>query len=218
MTSEIDTTDDETGKIGKIGVRVAHKILNDLAIGTNLDVICKTHGITKRDVGEIITSKAGRDYLNKTKGYNDLTLDGRMTKALLDASEKLLDRIEHGDIMLLKGKLVRVPLIAKDLAFCISVLFDKRKQIREVDTTSEISDGLALIAQKLEQLGGHVTIDSKPIEPKVIEDAEILPSQVPASQSQILLKYNALQNDLAGKGRATRTDEAVSKYLIVKDI
>lgn len=215
---ELDPIGEETAKVGKIGIRLATKVLNDLASGVNLAVICQNHGISKRDVGDILTSQQGRDYLNKSKGYSDLELDGRMTKALLESTNKLLDRIEHGDIMLIKGKLVRVPLIAKDLAFCISVLFDKRKQIREIDTTTDISDGLALIAQKLEQLGQGQVIEAKPIEPEVIEDAEILPSEVPASQKDILFKFNALQNDLAGQGREERAKKAAEKFNIISDL
>ena len=218
MNNELQTSSDDLPSIGKIGARIAGKVLKDLAEGDSIDVICSRHSINKAQIGEIITSQPGREYLKKARAFNDLSLDGRMTKAVLLGTEKLLDRIEYGDVILLKGKLVRVPLSAKDLAFCISVLFDKRKQLQQVEAAVDIADGLSLIAQKLEQLGSAHVIEGKAIEPEVIEDAEILPSDVPATQRDILFKFNALEHDLAGHGREERTAQAMEKFNIINGL
>lgn len=211
-------SDEDLPNIGKVGSRLAARVLNDLANGLNLAVICKNTGLSRADVGNILTSNVGRDYLKKTKARSDLELDGKMTTALLQGTEKLLDRIEHGDIILMKGKLVRIPLSAKDLAFCISVLFDKRKGIRELPQASEISDGLHLIAEKLSQLGQQQTIAGHAREPEGIEDAEILPSQVPATQKDILLSFNALEQGLAEKGTTARVENARGKFNIINGL
>lgn len=218
QSDEIQTSSDDLPNIGRVGSRLAARVLNDLAEGQNLAVICKNTGLSKADISGILTSQAGRDYLKKSKANSDLELDGKMTTALLQGADKLLERIEHGDVILLKGKLVRVPLSAKDLAFCISVLFDKRKGIRELPMAADISSGLALIAEKLEQLGSGQVIAGEAREPEVIEDAEILPSDVPASQRGILFEYNALQNDLQGKGTAARSERAAEKFNIIKGL
>jgi len=59
-------------------------------------------------------------------------LDGIYTRILDEATEQLLDRVKHGDPILVKGQIERKPVSARDLALVAAVTFDKRQLCRNL--------------------------------------------------------------------------------------
>ena len=68
--------------------------------------------------------------------------DNKMTKAIDKALDLLMDRMEQGDYQYDQktGRLVKVPLKARDLERVASGLFDKRQLIRKQPTNIKASD------------------------------------------------------------------------------
>jgi hypothetical protein len=90
------------------------------------------------------------------KKAKDRLLDGKITKILDKALERLEDRIENGDTKAFANKdgviMKQVPVSARDLAVVTGVLFDKRAAIRkEPDSDDSASSALDRIAEKLRE-------------------------------------------------------------------
>ena len=97
--------------------------------------------------------------------------DNKMTKVIDRALEMLMTRIEEGDYQYDQktGRLVKVPLKARDLERVASGLFDKRQLIRKQPTTLKESDlnqaeRLLKLAQQFSEFAG------KKVEEKVVSE------------------------------------------------
>jgi hypothetical protein len=79
-------------------------------------------------------------------------LDGIYTRILDEATEQLLDRVKHGDPILVKGQIRRKPVSARDLALVAAITFDKRQLCRNLpdQTPGPKVDAIRELATKLE--------------------------------------------------------------------
>lgn len=100
--------------------------------------------------------------------------DNKMTKVIDRALEVLITRIEEGDYQYDQktGRMVKVPLKARDLERVASGLFDKRQLIRKAPTNIKESDlnqaeRLVKLAQQFAEMAGK-----KPVEKLVNEHIE----------------------------------------------
>lgn len=94
--------------------------------------------------------------LKDLKRARDRQMDGRITKIIEKALDRLEDRIEEGDTKVFSSKdgieTRKVPVSARDLAVVTGVLFDKRATIRkEPDSDDTASSALDRIADKLRE-------------------------------------------------------------------
>lgn len=97
--------------------------------------------------------------------------DNKMSKTIDKALDLILQRMEEGDYQYDQktGRLVKVPLKARDLERVASGLFDKRQLIRKQPTNIKASDlnqaeRLLELAEKFAEMGG------KKIEEKVVNE------------------------------------------------
>lgn len=104
--------------------------------------------------------------------------DNKMSKAIDKALESLLERIEDGDYQYDQktGRLVKVPLKARDLERITSGLFDKRQLIRKQPTNIKQedinhTDRLLKLAEQFAKFTGQ-RIEEKEIVDEYIEDGE----------------------------------------------
>ena len=163
--------------------------LSQIATGLSLSQISKDNGVNRAILATWVASAHGRDYLTSLKQQENLSLDGQFTGAIDMATKALFDRLEFGDIILLKGKLVRTPVTAKDVAFILSVLFDKRQVLRNTPQSVALEDSMAELTNKLRELGKRLD-KSDPIKETspvtYLESAEIELASLP---DRIQAKY-----------------------------
>ena len=70
--------------------------------------------------------------LAELRAVKGAELDGIYTRILDEATEQLLDRVKHGDPILVKGQIRRKPVSARDLALVAAITFDKRQLCRNL--------------------------------------------------------------------------------------
>jgi transposase-like protein len=63
-------------------------------------------------------------------------LDGAFTRIIHEATDQLLDRLKHGDPVLVAGQVKRKPVSARDLALVSAITYDKRALCRNQPTPS----------------------------------------------------------------------------------
>src|SRR5215467_584185 len=90
--------------------------------------------------------------LAEVRAKKGAELDGIYTRILDEATEQLLDRVKHGDPILVKGQIKRKPVSARDLALVAAITFDKRQLCRSlpVETPGPKVDALRDLAIKME--------------------------------------------------------------------
>ncbi len=72
--------------------------------------------------------------LAEVRAVKGAELDGQFTRIIEEATGQLLDRLKHGDTVLVGGEVVRRPVNAKDLALVAAITFDKRQLSRSQPT------------------------------------------------------------------------------------
>jgi len=72
--------------------------------------------------------------VNEVKVSKNEELEAVMTHALHRANEEIIDRLEHGNEVLIQGELHRVKVPARELSQLTSVLFEKRAMLRGCPT------------------------------------------------------------------------------------
>ena len=83
-----------------------------------------------------------KDLIEEIQGGEGQKQDNKMTRLIDKALDSILERIEEGDYQYDQktGRLVKVPLKARDLERVASGLFDKRQLIRKKPTNIKISE------------------------------------------------------------------------------
>jgi hypothetical protein len=77
-------------------------------------------------------------------------LDGALTRIIHEATAQLLDRLQHGDAVLVAGKMHRRPVSARDLALVSAITYDKRALARnQSESAPEKGVNLAELAYSL---------------------------------------------------------------------
>lgn len=99
--------------------------------------------------------------------------DNKMSKVIDKALDLILERMEQGDYQYDQktGRLVKVPLKARDLERVASGLFDKRQLIRKQPTNIKASDmNQQEHLLKLAEQFALMATGKKPAEPKVVDE------------------------------------------------
>lgn len=104
-----------------------------------------------KTINEWVNQNTGfQSYLSKFRAEFEAKLDAKFSKVLDKATDAMLDRIERGDVRIVKGEQVRVPVKLSDLPFTIGTVFDKRQLGRALPTAiREDSGGNAALAERL---------------------------------------------------------------------
>ncbi|HEX8986314.1 MAG TPA: hypothetical protein VF816_00010 [Rhodocyclaceae bacterium] len=105
-------------------------------------------------------------------------IDAGLTRVIEKAICAVEDRLDNGDVLLVKGEEVRVPVRAKDAAIVAGVMFDKRQQLRDPQnrpTREEAEEDLQRLADRLLALQSSV-------QRRIIEgEVKVLPEQSPSA-------------------------------------
>jgi hypothetical protein len=89
--------------------------------------------------------------LAELRAEKSAELDGIYTRILNEATEQLLDRVKHGDPVLIKDQIKRKPVSARDLALVAAITFDKRQLGRNLPVESgPRGDAVRDLAEKLD--------------------------------------------------------------------
>lgn len=101
------------------------------------------------------------------RGEENANLAAKYRKIVQKTQEKLLERIEHGDVVLDKeGDPVHVPIRGRDLAVIAGIAtqqMERMDQERETEDTLSVTERLTRIAEEL------VKMHSKKREPEIID-------------------------------------------------
>lgn len=142
-------------------------VLQYYKLGT-LKAAAEAVGVNYQTVKAWVKHDWWQDKLNKVKTEADKQFDRKLSKIIDLASDAIEDRIQNGDVRVLKdGTEVRVPANLIQLGTILGISFDKRAAIRKTPVTDQSpTDILAQLAQRLEKL-----VDSKA--PPVIEAEDV---------------------------------------------
>lgn len=88
-----------------------------------------------------------QDLLREIWAENNEKIDAKFTAIVEKSLEAIQDRLENGDVRVLKdGKIVRVPISAKDLSLVSAINVDKRQLLRGLPTSR--SESIATVGAK----------------------------------------------------------------------
>lgn len=79
-------------------------------------------------------------------------IDAALTRVIEKAIRSIEDRLDNGDVVVVREQQLRVPVRAKDAAIVAGVMFDKRQQLRApqtMPTQAESLDRLEHLADRL---------------------------------------------------------------------
>lgn len=115
------------------------------------------------------------DLVNEIQKSDGQKSDNKMSRVIDKALDLIVERMEQGDYQYDQktGRLVKVPLKARDLERVASGLFDKRQLIRKQPTnikSSDLNQGerLLQLAEQFAKFAAGAT--AKPVEEKVINE------------------------------------------------
>lgn len=105
--------------------------------------------------------------LAQVKGEENAQISARYRKIVLKTQEKLLERVENGDITLSKdGEQIAIPVRARDLAVISGIAtqqLERLDQEKEVQDTLSVTERLTKIAEELVKMSKNkktpITID-----------------------------------------------------------
>lgn len=118
-------------------------------------------------------------YLAQVRREHNEMMDGKITKVIDKALDKIMERIEEGDYVydIKQGKAVAMPMSGRDLAIVTGTVFDKRQLIRGEATkihAAQTSDAhLEKLAEKFAEFVTNKTKQKRVVEGEVI-DAEVV--------------------------------------------
>lgn len=139
---------------------------------------------------------------------NNEKIDAKFTEIVEKSLDAVLDRLENGDVRVLKdGEIVRVPISAKDLSLVSAINVDKRQLLRGLPTSRSESVGAASdrTVDRLEKLAE--TFESlakfgRKVETLDITEAQevldVLPNKTSESTDQLLDEIENLPEDGEG--------------------
>lgn len=155
-------------------------VLQYYKLGT-LKAAAEAVGVNYQTVKAWVKHDWWQDKLNKVKTEADKQFDRKLSKIIDMASDAIEDRIQNGDVRVLKdGKEVRVPANLIQLGTILGISFDKRAAIRKTPVTDQSpTDILAQLAHRLEKL-----VDSKA--PPVIEAEDVKYEEVSRALADII--------------------------------
>lgn len=109
--------------------------------------------------------------LAQVRGEENAKISARYRNIILKTQEKLIDRIEKGDIQVTKdGKEIAIPIRAKDLAVIAGIA---TQQVERLDTEKQMEDTLTVQERLTKIAEDLVKMQLKKKQPVVI-DAEIM--------------------------------------------
>lgn len=136
----------------------------------------KLTGVPASTVRVWMREQWARDLLDEIRGENDQAIDSKFTQIMHSALEQLSDRVENGDVKVLKdGSTLRVPIAARDLAIVTAINVDKRQLLRGKPTSrsEQVTENSRL--QKLEQMFLKLAkpVVRKPVEIQDVDFVEV---------------------------------------------
>ena len=146
------------------------------AVTGDAEQTCKLTGIEPVHFKKLKNSEGFLELLKEIRQENSGKFEAKFTAIVQKAQENLLERLENGDVKVLKdGSQVRVPVSTRDLALVGAINFDKLQLLQGKPTTRtekvSTNDRLAELADKFIQITQKQLKNTRP--PEVI-DAEIV--------------------------------------------
>jgi transposase-like protein len=138
----------------------------------NSHKVSELTGIPQRTLNDWIRrAEWWADSLARIRHEHQAEIDAGLTRIISDAIAQQLDRLEHGDEVILdKDTVMRRKLSGKDCAVMAAIAFDKRQILRHEPTSIRTAESrsvrLARLAQNMrEALQGRVIEPNDPKEP-----------------------------------------------------
>lgn len=143
------------------------KAIAMVAAGTSRATSCKRTGISVSTYAKWVTKPWYKQCLAVLQEQMDNDLDANLTGLAHKATEKLADRIEHGDFIFDKNNdLVRKPMSGRDIGVNFATIFDKRQLLRnkptsvsESKTTKETLDDIASRFEDMATIDAEFTVE-----------------------------------------------------------
>lgn len=132
----------------------------------------KLSGVPATTVRAWLKEQWARDLLDEIRNENDQAIDSKFTNIMHSALGQLEDRLQNGDVVLLKdGSQVRKPIGARDLAIVTAINVDKRQLLRGKPTSRSENVNETSRLKKLEEMFLRL---AKPVmrKPEEIQDVE----------------------------------------------
>ena len=141
-------------------------------MGTSVQV-SKYTGIPSRTIRKWTGEEWWKTLVQEVRKAKQDELDAKLTNIIMVAGEKLADRVENGDTLVVQGELTKVPLKAMDLAKVVGITYDKRALLRGDPTsrTEQMKDSTTILAE-LQNKFAQMAKDylPKPIQGEVIKN------------------------------------------------
>ena len=117
----------------------------------NMSRVSKLLGIPDKTLYRWVKEPWWEPLVKKVRDAKQDELDGRLTQVITQGVEGLLDRIENGDVKIVQGEQVRVPMDATVLSRVVGTMYDKRALLRGDPTSrTESKDSPEHIIKVLE--------------------------------------------------------------------
>jgi hypothetical protein len=155
----------------------------------NIEKVSEISGVPYHTVRAWRNSEWFQGLLREVWQENNEKIDAKFTAIVEKSLDEVLDRLENGDVRLSKdGKVVRVPISAKDLSLVSAINVDKRQLLRGLPTSrsesvdsasSRTVDRLEKLAETFESLAKF----GRKTETIDITEAQLTHEALPAPES-----------------------------------
>ena len=141
------------------------KLLALIAGGTPKSVACQLTGMSYNNLKRWSREEWYDQAIAIIRERLDMALDSTYTAVIHRATGEVMDRLEHGDVIINKdGDQIRKPVTAKDAMLVAGIAHDKRNLLRGKPTsiTESVSEGDRLkgLAEKFKNIAEGRTFDA----------------------------------------------------------
>ena len=162
-----------------------------LATG-NMAETSRLINVPKGTIDKWKTSDWWKDLIEEIQSGEGQKQDNKMSKVIDKALDTLVERIESGDYQYDQktGRLVKVPLKARDLERVASGLFDKRQLIRKKPTNIKVDDlnqsaRLLKLAEQFAAFAG-----------KKVDQEKIVDQYIEGEYEEVLANDNKIEEEI----------------------
>lgn len=157
------------------------------AMTGNIEFAAQKANVQVVHARKLMKTQGFKDLLKEIREENSEKFDAKFSEIVEKAQDELLDRLNEGDVAVLKdGTVIRHPIKAKDLSVINAIAFDKL-QLQRGKPTSRVEkldsdDKLELLAQKFIELAHKASGKRLPttVEEEVVDAQYVVEEASPA--------------------------------------
>lgn len=103
--------------------------------------------------------------VEEVRSQKNVEIDAGFTRVIEKAISAVEDRLDNGDVVIVKGEELRVPVKARDAAIVAGIAFDKREQLRNPQTRPSEEDEW----ERLDRLADRLVTLQRTVRQRVLE-------------------------------------------------